>query len=59
VLPSTHVPPVAAEQHPVLHGVLALQESVQVCDVVLHACSGGQSFAVSHPHESPPVPTMH
>jgi hypothetical protein len=50
-VPATHVPALAAEQHPSLHGVEASHAVVQRCVVVLHALPLAQSADVLHPQK--------
>lgn len=54
-VPGSHVPPVAAEQHPPLHGWPVLQLVVHWCLVPSHAMPAGQSAAEVHP-APPSVP---
>jgi hypothetical protein len=51
-VPATHVPALAAEQHPSLQGVNASQLLVQTWVVVLHAFPLAQSADVLHPQKT-------
>jgi hypothetical protein len=53
------VPPVAAEQHPPLHGATALHAVAHAYVIGSHAWPEGQSCALSQPHAFPPNPTRH
>ena len=55
-MPSTQAPPVAAEQHPPLHGWAELHEVVQTWALVSQALCTGQSAEALQPQLAPTQP---